>query len=469
MPESEFDTVRRGLAPDQVASYLKRVATSVLSLEARLSDTTSELLETRRERDNARAELEAASAARDPYVNVSDQVTGLVRSFDHQMSGLLRDAEAEAERVRSEVRIEADRILAHAQEEAERIVEEAEEEADRTRADARLVEEESRMRAGRLMLEARQEADQAESHLATLRGTMLDTFRDIRERTRAALGEVEAVIESEATSDRLVIVDDAAGSSPGGPSGGSPDRICDPRPDDGRCDRGSFGNLCRRAEEDPQPTARQAARAAPGRAPAAAAQAPGDDDRGRTRDRARGWWHRLLRVRAGGDDTQAGASGGDGVHGRADDRADRCDVEPEDRQAHTRTRGGRLRRHRTQGGHQAEAAVLGAQAGREAGDDLHGGDADLVRHDRDRAPRRPGAADGQLVRVPRAEGLLRRAAVPPARHVDRRDPGGRSDRDRLRAARATRSPTSSPGTSPTGPASSRWPTPGPTPAGASSS
>ena len=226
-PESEFDTVRRGLAPDQVASYLKRVATSVLSLEARLSETTSELLETRRERDSARAELEAAAAARDPYVNVSDRVTGLVQSFDHQMSGLLRDAEAEAERVRSEVRMEAERILAHAREESERIVEEAEEEADRTRADARMVENESRIRAGRLILEARQEADQAESYLATLRGTMLDTFRDIRERTRAALGEVEAVIESEATPDRLVIVDDA--TSPRRPTcRRSPDRICDP-------------------------------------------------------------------------------------------------------------------------------------------------------------------------------------------------------------------------------------------------
>jgi cell division septum initiation protein DivIVA len=223
-PESEFDTVRRGLAPDQVASYLKRVATSVLSLEARLSDTTSELLETRRERDSARAELQAVSNARDPYVNVSDRVTGLVLSFDHQMSGLLRDAEAEAERVRSEVRMEADRILAHAREESERIVGEAEEEADRTRADARMVENESRIRAGRLILEARQEADEAESHLATLRGSMLDTFRDIRERTRTALSEVEAVIESEAASDRLVIVDDAAES----PSADLPEV---PRPD----------------------------------------------------------------------------------------------------------------------------------------------------------------------------------------------------------------------------------------------
>jgi hypothetical protein len=38
---------------------------------------------------------------------------------------------------------------------------------------------------------------------------MLDTFREIRERTITALGEVEAVIESGATSDRVVIVDEA--------------------------------------------------------------------------------------------------------------------------------------------------------------------------------------------------------------------------------------------------------------------
>jgi hypothetical protein len=38
---------------------------------------------------------------------------------------------------------------------------------------------------------------------------MLGTFREIRERTITALGEVEAVIESGATSDRLVIVDEA--------------------------------------------------------------------------------------------------------------------------------------------------------------------------------------------------------------------------------------------------------------------
>jgi hypothetical protein len=76
--------------------------------------------------------------------------------------------------------------------------------------DARTLERESQIRAGRRVLEAQEEADRAESHLATVRGRMLEMFGDIRERTITALGEVEAVIESGATSDRLVIVDEPA-------------------------------------------------------------------------------------------------------------------------------------------------------------------------------------------------------------------------------------------------------------------
>jgi cell division septum initiation protein DivIVA len=208
LPASTFDTVRRGFAPDQVAEYLQRVTTLVLSLEARLSEMTSELLETKRERDEARAALEA-SAARDPNDGASDRVTELVQTFDHEVSGLLRDAEVEAERLRSDVRMEADRILALAREEAKRFLAEADAEAEQIRADARMQERESQIRAGRLIVEAREEADRAESHLGTVRGRVLDTFRDIRERTIAALGEVEAVIESGANSDRVVIVDEA--------------------------------------------------------------------------------------------------------------------------------------------------------------------------------------------------------------------------------------------------------------------
>ncbi len=220
LPASTFDTVRRGFAPDQVAEYLQRVTTLVLSLEARLSEMTSELLETKRERDDARVALEA-SAGRDPNNGASERVTELVLTFDHEVSGLLRDAEVEAERLRSDVRMEADRILALARQEAKRVLGEADAEAERMRADARMLERESQIRAGRLIIEAREEADRAESHLGTVRGRMLDTFRDIRERTITALGEVEAVIESGATSDRVVIVDEAvelAEDEPPGPA-----------------------------------------------------------------------------------------------------------------------------------------------------------------------------------------------------------------------------------------------------------
>jgi cell division septum initiation protein DivIVA len=204
LPASTFDTVRRGFAPDQVAEYLQRVTTLVLSLEARLSEMTSELLQTKQERDDARA----ASAGRDPNTGASDRVTELVHTFDLEVGGLLRDAEVEAERLRSDVKMEADRILALAREEARRFLAEADAEAERIRANARKFEQESQIRAGRLIKEAREEADRAESHLGTVRGRMLDTFRDVRERTITALGEVEAVIESGATPDRLVILDE---------------------------------------------------------------------------------------------------------------------------------------------------------------------------------------------------------------------------------------------------------------------
>ena len=178
----------------------------MLSLEAQLSETTSELLETKRERDDARAALEA-STARDPNDGASDRVTELVQTFDHEVSGLLRDAEVEAERLQSDVQMEADRILAHAREEAKRVLGEADAEADRMRADARMLEQNPDP-CRTVILEAREEADRTESRLAAV-GPMLDTFRDIRERTITALGEVEAVIESGATPDRVVIVDEA--------------------------------------------------------------------------------------------------------------------------------------------------------------------------------------------------------------------------------------------------------------------
>lgn len=215
-PESHFDTVRRGFAPDQVAGYLKRVATSILSLESRLEETRNELLEAQRERDRALAALET-SAGPDSHAAVSEHVTELVRSFDDQVVRLLRDAEAESGRVLSDARTEAGRILAQAREEsreeADRIVAEAKEEAKHTRADAQAREQEA-LQAARSVLDAREENDRALRHLGVMRETMLEMFRDIRDRTVTALGEVEAMIEKGTSSDAVVVVGDADEPTP---------------------------------------------------------------------------------------------------------------------------------------------------------------------------------------------------------------------------------------------------------------
>lgn len=202
-----FDRVRRGFAPDQVAEYLKRVAAKVLMLETRLEETRNELFDARIERDAARAEL--AAARPDPYEGVSQRVTELMRAFDQQVGDLHRDAQAEADRVLLDVRTDADRILDQAREQAESITADAREEAERTRARAQLDEAEARVVADRLVADAREEANRAESDIAGMRNATLESFRDIRSRTLAALGELESVIEHGAMPERVVIVDEA--------------------------------------------------------------------------------------------------------------------------------------------------------------------------------------------------------------------------------------------------------------------
>jgi vacuolar-type H+-ATPase subunit H len=141
----------------------------------------------------------------------------LVRSFDDQVVRLLRDAEAESGRVLSDARTEAGRILAQAREEsreeADRIVAEAKEEAKHTRADAQAKEQET-LQAARSVLEAREENDRALRHLGVMRETMLEMFREIRDRTGTALGEVEAIIEKGTSSDPVVVVVEADEPTP---------------------------------------------------------------------------------------------------------------------------------------------------------------------------------------------------------------------------------------------------------------
>jgi cell division septum initiation protein DivIVA len=210
-----FDRVRRGFAPDQVAEYLKRVATKVLTLESTLEQTRNELSETRRERDAARAEL--ASSRHDPHENVSDRVTELMRTFDQQVDALEREAQAEADRVLLDVRADADRIIGQAREEADRITTAAREEAERARTRAESGEAEARILAQRILREAKEEANRTESDVAAMRNSTLEAFRQIHTRALAALAELESAIESGAMPEPVVVVDEADELAPSAP------------------------------------------------------------------------------------------------------------------------------------------------------------------------------------------------------------------------------------------------------------
>ena len=98
---------------------------------------------------------------------------------------------------------------------------------------------------------------------------------------------------------------------------------------------------------------------------------------------------------------------------------------------HRRRAGQRLRE-----GRQARAQgrrVREAEAAARPGEDLRRDGEDQLRRVRDHARRQARAEDGRLVRVPRRQGLLRRARLPP--HRPRlRDPGRRSERRRQRRA-----------------------------------
>lgn len=206
-PTPEFDRVRRGFAPEQVNEHLSRLAARLASVEASLRKTNDELVQARRERDEARAALET-TAERDPHREGSERVMALLQTFDDRVQQLHRDAEVQAELLLQEVRTESQRVLAHAREEARRIVAQANEEAEATRAHAQTEEREARMRAGHIMQEARQEFDRARTDLVDLRESTLERFRDLRERALMALGQLEALIDKEEASESVVVVND---------------------------------------------------------------------------------------------------------------------------------------------------------------------------------------------------------------------------------------------------------------------
>ena len=166
----------------------------------------------------------------EPFSQAASQITELMQRFVEEVRAARHDARvaddsartanADAERIRQEaIKLRADaeadaiRVTDDARAEADRIDAEARAAAERARADAQTKQQEA-LRAARSLLEARQEIDRASRDLGAMKETILETFRDIRDRTVMALGEVEVVIEKWDSSDPVVVVGDADEPAP---------------------------------------------------------------------------------------------------------------------------------------------------------------------------------------------------------------------------------------------------------------
>jgi hypothetical protein len=160
----------------------------------------------------------------DPFAQAGSQIAELTQRFVEEVGAARRDAKvaadsartahADAERIRQEaIKLRADaeaeaiRVVDDGRAEADRIAAEARAGAERARADVQTKEQEA-LRAARSVQKARQEIDRASRDLGAMKATILETFRDIRDSTLLALGEVDAVIEKWASS-AVVVVGDA--------------------------------------------------------------------------------------------------------------------------------------------------------------------------------------------------------------------------------------------------------------------
>ena len=151
----------------------------------------------------------------EPFAQAASQIAELMQRFVEEVGAAKRDAQVAADSART-AHADAERIRQEAiklRAEADRIDAEARAGAERGREDAQTKEQEA-LRAARSVQEARQEIDRASRDLGAMKETILETFRDIRDRTVMALGEVDAVIEKWASSDAVVVVGDADEPAP---------------------------------------------------------------------------------------------------------------------------------------------------------------------------------------------------------------------------------------------------------------
>ncbi len=192
--EPSFDLVRRGYSPDQVREHLKRGEERMRELEARLARAVGELADARQSVESA------ATARRDPLEGVSQHVVDLVRGFDEEIERQRRMADLEATGLLAEARTEAARM----------------------RMDAQSVADQSRGQAERMLAEAREEAARIREQVETLRASTMSDVRELRDRMRASLRELDAAVPDEPGQPRVIVLEEPVGKVPPAPQPSAP-------------------------------------------------------------------------------------------------------------------------------------------------------------------------------------------------------------------------------------------------------
>ena len=131
---------------------------------------------------------------RDPYEGVSEHVLQLIREFDRDIELLRGKADLESRRLIAEARTDA----------------------ANKRIEAMEAEKETRALAESVLKEARDEAANVKAQLAPLREWTMSQAQAIRERMRASLLELDAVMIEGSDQEPVIMVGEAQEGQPAG-------------------------------------------------------------------------------------------------------------------------------------------------------------------------------------------------------------------------------------------------------------
>lgn len=255
--QPQFRTVLRGLDPDQVASTIKELQTSLVIARRTAADRTVDLSTAQQEVQSLRSQLEAAEtrlaeveqesgAAAHGYGDLGSRIGSMLSLAEEEASQMRASAVAEARQIREAADADAMRMQSAAQASADEIVQRASEDAATRKAQAEsLYEERSsllttaeadldrslaerRQQAESELTQARDEArrivEAAQADAAQIRRDTEDQLAQAsanRDRINAHLGEVHQVLVGLIAAGQAPLVSDPSSGSAAEDASGS--------------------------------------------------------------------------------------------------------------------------------------------------------------------------------------------------------------------------------------------------------